>query len=1294
MGKTTTLLQERPAFEQQCAGTGAEVIWENLDAIGSEERLVRVLFENDTVSRWRQGSHHRFLILDSFDECHLRIDTLANLLLDMLRRQPRERLSIAIACRPAAWPGLLEDGLNQLWPEKGLSAFDLAPLRQRDVREAARLHGLDADAFVQEVAHRQVTPLAIRPVTLRMLLGAFEDGALPSERWELYARGCRQLAQEQNRSRRESPRLRSATAVEERLRVAARIAGQTLLAGRDSLWLDAHEEPPRFSTSPEELEGGEEPLPGGRRLEVTRGLIREVLDSGLFGTVGEARFVTWAHRTYAEYLTALWLCEHEVPVPKLAALLRNPADEDFRVVPQLLEVAAWLASRRKDFRDFLLEKEPWVLLRSDALAVDTGLRARLVEALLEAVRRGTVLAKDFDGSRVRVLAHPRLADQLRGALRESDAPDRVRVLALTLAQACDVRALAPDCTGFVLDTAWPLERRLQALDLVEAWAAEAASERLVPLALSPTGTGEDSLLRCRILRLLWPGAISTSQLLKALDAMDGGRPSEGVSLLHGALAERLPAADMPLALRWAGQRKPRPIGDGGLLPLLLRRAWAKLDAPGVLDAFCVFLTDLLHRKLSTPYRTPVRFGWDWSSREDGHRWRVIDGLLAHGQDRFQVLMLQWIEPRILLERDAPELLRRADQAPSAETTVDWRTLAEWCRTPVETPEASDPLHNGEVEKLVRAEEQSLEQLPADCEALLHRLETQNPGAWSELVYRLFWPGIQLLGQCSPDLTHARTWKVLPSGTHDRIARAATRFLTDYRPQSEPWLDGAQLDWHARCAYEAFMLLAARGPEAVEALPDRVWREWTSLVLAAPVWGTDEGQVRRKRLVSRATERTPVEVRRSFRRLLAVEHPFDRAFHFLRSLKECWNEVLLNEARQLALNPTTGPSLFSSLLEVLVAHGEQEGLRYADSLLSMRDTPSWQSRRVIAAATLLSHSRDDVWPRLWPLLRDEVDFGREVFKSTAFFRPLLERLTPAALTELYRWLERPLATAESSPTRQVNGERLHYIRDAILDRLLLLTSNEALEAAKQLSLALPEDEAVRGAFLNMQAMRRMYTWRPPSPQEVLALVGLERARMVRSPDELLEVVLESLGRIQAELHDETPAIHDLWNKDPKGHLSPKEEVRLSDWLKRHLQKDLAGRRVVVNREVEIRPSEPSRPGQRTDLRVDAIAHLPGGADEQVSLLIEVKGAWNRGLWTSMREQLVERYLAENRCRHGIYLVGWYGGERKVQPHPDGHPVDLRRLRDDLDEQARAVSRAGVQVRAFVLDAAFRTGMATP
>jgi hypothetical protein len=169
--------------------------------------------------------------------------------------------------------------------------------------------------------------------------------------------------------------------------------------------------------------------------------------------------------------------------------------------------------------------------------------------------------------------------------------------------------------------------------------------------------------------------------------------------------------------------------------------------------------------------------------------------------------------------------------------------------------------------------------------------------------------------------------------------------------------------------------------------------------------------------------------------------------------------------------------------------------------------------------------------------------------------------------------------------------------------------------------------------------------------------------------------------------------ELWNEVADGHqkiIDPKDELNLSNCLKRHIDRDLEKRGIIANREVEIRPKLGTDPAQLVDIAVTAI---PLGEDGSpgvpVSVIIEVKCAWNRGVLKDMQEQLYERYLSNSEYHFGIYCVGYFtcdawnrvGDDRKT----GGRSKDfLQALRVTLDKQAARLSSTEKLIRSVVLD----------
>lgn len=350
-----------------------------------------------------------------------------------------------------------------------------------------------------------------------------------------------------------------------------------------------------------------------------------------------------------------------------------------------------------------------------------------------------------------------------------------------------------------------------------------------------------------------------------------------------------------------------------------------------------------------------------------------------------------------------------------------------------------------------------------------------------------------------------------------------------------------------------------------------------------------------------------------------------------------------------------------------------------------------------------HTDDAGWPVVWPAMQEDDEFAGELvgaIASGAHHSDLSsKRLSERQAADLYIWLVRRYPHSEyyveyrrDSPASIGFKESVAMWRDDIPRDLQNRGTAEACRQIERIAAELPElRDRLKWTLYQAKAETRRKTWAAPAPRHVLALTQGRTTRLVQNGDQLLEVLIESLERFQGKLRGETPAVFALWN-EVGGSYTPKDEERLSDEVKLHLEQDLAERGIVVNREVVIRRGGGGRRGERTDIHVDAI--VPGidrDRYDTVSAVIETKGCWNRELETAMEEQLVDRYLHESECRYGLYLVGWFNCEQwdaadRRKARAPKHGVDAARER--FEQQARLVSRGGILVRAVVLDTALR------
>ncbi len=205
--------------------------------------------------------------------------------------------------------------------------------------------GHDAEAFVKAVIKAEAVPLAIKPLTLDLLITTYgKNRSLPPRRTELYFEGCRRLCEEPSSSRAESPKVRQRLSTDQRMAIGARLAALTQFSNHSAFWMG-----PEAGVEPQDIGiqttiGGTE---GSSETEVTVDLtsVREVLDTGLFSSPGLNR-QGWRHQTYAEYLAAFYLQSNEVKLDNLRRLFLHP-DGSNKIIPQLRETAAWLAGHQQ-----------------------------------------------------------------------------------------------------------------------------------------------------------------------------------------------------------------------------------------------------------------------------------------------------------------------------------------------------------------------------------------------------------------------------------------------------------------------------------------------------------------------------------------------------------------------------------------------------------------------------------------------------------------------------------------------------------------------------------------------------------------------------------------------------------------------------------------------------------------------------------------------------------------------------------------------------------------------------------
>jgi hypothetical protein len=223
----------------------------------------------------------------------------------------------------------------------------------------------------------------------------------------------------------------------------------------------------------------------------------------------------------------------------------------------------------------------------------------------------------------------------------------------------------------------------------------------------------------------------------------------------------------------------------------------------------------------------------------------------------------------------------------------------------------------------------------------------------------------------------------------------------------------------------------------------------------------------------------------------------------------------------------------------------------------------------------------------------------------------------------------------------------------------------------------------------KSKRAQKAWIPLNPEDVIKVI-YQGHDSIRSPEELFKFVCELLEGIRKDIESGEEGLQKLlWNGD-----TPKIEKEFQSLLGFLLRKEIDARRlnIVSGRELDIKDNFP-------DLFTTCI--LPDGTRSRVFLEMKRQQFYEKKqghdastVLTSIKTQLIDKYLADADTSHGVYIVGWYGmdyfGSYKTKlkklnrgtlpTNPNEFEKILQKVADDDVRRSQGVKG----VRVFVID----------
>lgn len=1298
-GKSTFVREDTRVLP---SATNAKILRIGLSAIGTEDRFVSALTTSPQYVQWIASQEELCLILDGFDEAQQKVPHLAMVLMDLLKLWPLQRLWLRITCRTAEWPAHLNEWLKDM-PDSEI--FEVAPLRRVDAVEAVG-DLPDPGGFIAALTGRGLSPLAAMPLSLELLMLAFQSQQrIPQNRVEAYASGLRALCEEQSTQRRFSdanPVLPS-----EILVAAEATAAAMVFTGRDGVWLG-----PVSGASDGDLTFDDIspilPITSANKLAVLIKLSR----SALFQGAGTQRLM-WAHATFQEFLAARWCISHLAAQPQIRPLL---CASDGKLFPRTRRVAAWLVSMQPDEFRWLCQIDAQSIAGEIDVA-DESLRAAVLDALLTDVADGTYIRNR--GMRYENLRHSSVSGQLQQWLA-SDNLD-VRCMAVELAGETTALGLADDLISLALDPAEPHPLRYRSVVALHdmGW----TGPELLALLDNPALLGEDEKLELRgaAIDASHPHALSASQALKYITLeptpMFLGHYAVAVHRVADALSL---GSDLSSITGWLSLPVSEAEGLSELRDAALGICCDQLGDPTARSAALTSIRRRLHlyqpiigiRGLTPP---------EWPDRRRQAALLMLasecseDELIAvissAQQDRFtRHTDFQWmIDQLAVADRQTlnglvilithlfiPDDFSHANALASLPDNhiLVIGALSNWC--------GSVELDSDEA-RMQRASWQRYHQ-PTETTAV--RVDGQDEvNDWIKTNLNLFdegdlvayghalqlitaLPGTKTIGlQFQTDLTKHPRWLTLDTGTRDRLIYGAIAFLSRAKCQQDVWQPSGHRLRVAIAGHRALILLLHTSVQKLDELAPEVWQEWAPvIVLNQPavngVSDADHEALTRKALPhARAT---------LIKALLLVISEADRSGrtpHVARDCEILWGPDL--DAHLVGLLTSVSANTTGELAETLLKCHSVEGRAALESWLAPASKEFTDQQRQCALTALMRHSAESSWGMIQSTL------DKQPAVAVASVLELADRtqqhldLNDEHLGYFLSWMETHFPRGEDPEFDDENGftprAQTGRWRDRMAELLVEHGTQEAIAALQRLAESRPDETWRRAMVARAMRSHRDLVWKPVELDALRMMAGHEDARIVRTLGDLRDTVLECLARVQERLVGETPESHLLWDTRV---MRPKSEDEVSDYLLQKLRDQLSRRRIIVNREVQVRRNSRSGIPERSDLLIEA----PSSESVPLRLVVETKGAWSRELETAIPEQLVSRYLHDYPGAHGLYVVLWpdlaswspdSGGDDRARMAR----LDRQGIRNFLSGQAIESRREGHPVDVVHLDMSY-------
>lgn len=1297
-GKSTTIETE---YQNLLENNKDDILmFINLNEYGDENRIINEVFKSNEINEWVLSERRLIMFLDSYDECLIEIKKLPLIIKKQLEafRDIFSRFQLRIICRSGNWNNSLQLFLTEFFSDNNIALYEIAPLRYKDIELAARQNGLNEREFITEIIKKEVQPFAINPLTLFFLISEYKNNHQISPTLEkIYYEGCRILCSETNIDRQYisinnlSP--------EKKLAIASRIAAIMVFCNKSKIDIRPIPSQDSKTLALADILEGDELTDNYSFSFMQKDVIETVTQTSLFSFCGESCF-SFYHWAYAEFLAAKFIVNHEFEVKQILSLITISSDNEGKIVEQVKGTAAWMGSLSPKLLKHTIVNDPLTLLTGDIAGISNENKEELVQSIMDKLDSTTITDSDWSlNFQYHKIIHPTLSEQIKPYIENTSKYFLSRRVAINIAETCELTQLNDVLLNVVFNEEENIYIRKEAMHALSVIADDSIKQKFKPFAIEPNEIDTDDELKGTALSATWPNITTTKEVFNSLTKIKKSNFSGAYYFfINYEFSDNIEIEYLDDALIWV-KNIPNQRGDmfesfENLKKKIIYYCWQNYSTLSNKQLFAEIILELI-QNYSSICPIPQAFSKKWDiltiskdikrqitqqiikleSFENINRLHLlVDSDLISLNDDFQFVLDAFKQEQIsAIKLKWAYLLSMFDYSssknldPIIELTPEHIELKNIFGLKFETIEIGSEkasqmklqyedfkqmqLKINQNTDIKHTPKIDVQKRISDC--IINYESTKRSDYWVQLFMNMTLNETSTVygNRLNSDITQLDAWINTPNEFKSKIIQLSKDFLIRNEDHYDEWFGQNIFHNIASTGYKSLILLKKNNPEFIKDLSVEIWEKWIYIIIDYPeasgIVGTDKTYLD---LIENAYSKVPDKIINIVLKKIDIENAREDGHLFiLRKIEHCMDfrmqEALFVKIRDANLKNKP----ISLLFELLLKNNNEDARQLAKSYIeNKRDVLG-----ILVAVQFSKFCNNDDWDIIIRQVNNDPEFGTEYFLEYAsdydlMSKPIWNRLDDQKLAILY------INLCELFPTEEdPQFEGVHYVeareevgrfRDTLLNKLVYKGTEEAIRAIEFINNKLSTNQDVKFSLVSAKNKFRKNNWQPLSPYDFLRLSKNGKMRIIMNDTDLLNIVIESLGRLEQRLQGESPLSQSLWNISKEGKryvYKHKEEEHLSNTIRDHLIYDIQKFGISAYREVQFRCKNIMIPDGRQGEEVDLlITCTNNNAKENSTVVIEVKGSWNKEVPTNMQDQLVNRYLKTGGYTHGLYLIGWY------------------------------------------------------